>query len=452
MDGYLQRLARGISNRQYNAGLALAQAGDLSGAVKTLNVSLQTNKKNTYARNLLGLCYYACGKLGNALEQWALSCHYQPEANLAKRYLEEMGKDLTALESQNEALKGYNEALGFFRDDNDDLAVIRLKRAVELLPRFVDAMNLLAAYYLKVQDKTRAAAMAERVLAIDKGNENAKGYYFAIFQKHYGEKTARPQRAETKKPEKAEPAAQKQANNKGNPLAVRNQKAFTKASPVSGIVSAVFGMGAMFLFMQLLILPGNLAERDEEIAATHAQIAALGQEHEEAVTVLNEYIAVLQGQVSDLEGQNAANMAHLADTANEMMVRDAQQLLNDGFASAALAMLDNVDLARLNDDGLAIYDNIQVVATPLAEQAYHAQATALFNAGNHADARLAWESAAQHSSEGSAIGGDVLYWLGRIAEIDGDPARALLYYETALENFPNFTRRWQATSRRNVLS
>ncbi|MCL2620984.1 MAG: tetratricopeptide repeat protein [Defluviitaleaceae bacterium] len=449
MDIKLQKMAQGISNRQYNIGLKMAQEGDLSGAIQTLLSSLQTNKKNTYARNLLGLCHYARGGVGEALREWTLSCHYQSEGNLAKSYLEDMGSDLPALEQCNEALKGYNEALAFFRDGNEDLAVIRLKRAVEILPRFVDAMNLLALHHLKTDDKTKAAAMAERVLAIDKGNETAKQYYFAIFQKHYGEKSARPiktSRTEIKPQEKQEKPA-----GKTNPLGVRTQRAFTKASPVSGIVSAILGMGAMFLFMQLLVFPGMLSERDEEFRTLQTQAINQQQDYQYLVNELNNDIQDLQTQIAQLDNQNTERLTQLADMENEMLVRDAQQLLNDNLPSEALTMLDMVDLSSLRDETLSTYENIRLTAAPLAEVAYHTQAVAFFNAGNHANARIAWENAAQHSLEGSSHGGDILYWLGRIAEIDGDPARALLYYETALDNWPTFSRRWQAQSRRNAL-
>lgn len=450
MDIRLEKLARDISNRQYNMGLKMAQEGDLSGAIKTLLSSLQTNKKNTYARNLLGLCHYARGSVGEALKEWKLSCHYQPDGNLAKAYLEDIRSNLPALEQNNEALKGYNEALAFFRDDNEDLAVIRLKRSVEILPRFVDAMNLLALYYLKTQDKTKAAAMAERVLAIDKGNQHAKQYYFAIFQKHYGEKPSRASkttRSEIKPQEKQEkPVA------KANPLAVRNQRAFTKASPVSGIISAILGMGAMFLFMQLLVFPGMLSERDDEIRNLQAQTISQQEYYHAMLDEINNHSQALQAQIAYLDDQNTQRLAQLANMENEMLVRDAWQLLNDNFPSEALDMLDMVDLSNLRDETLQIYDNIRLTAAPLAESAYHSQAVAFFNAGNHASARIAWENAARHSLEGSTHGGDILYWLGRIAEIDGDPARALLYYETALDNWPTFSRRWQAQSRFNALS
>ena len=46
------------SNYWYNDGLAKAQVRDMSGAITSLKKSLQYNRSNLAARNLLGLVYY----------------------------------------------------------------------------------------------------------------------------------------------------------------------------------------------------------------------------------------------------------------------------------------------------------------------------------------------------------------------------------------------------------
>ena len=55
------------SNYWYNDGLRKAQIRDMSGAVKSLKISLQFNRENIAARNLLGLVYYGIGEVAEAL-------------------------------------------------------------------------------------------------------------------------------------------------------------------------------------------------------------------------------------------------------------------------------------------------------------------------------------------------------------------------------------------------
>ena len=55
--------ARQLSWLYYNQGLEQAAARDLSGATTKLRQSLQLNKRNIQARNLLGLIYYETGEV-----------------------------------------------------------------------------------------------------------------------------------------------------------------------------------------------------------------------------------------------------------------------------------------------------------------------------------------------------------------------------------------------------
>ena len=55
------------SNTWYNDGLRKAQVRDMSGAIVSLQQSLQYNRENIAARNLLGLVYYGIGEVSEAL-------------------------------------------------------------------------------------------------------------------------------------------------------------------------------------------------------------------------------------------------------------------------------------------------------------------------------------------------------------------------------------------------
>ena len=61
------------SNSWYNDGLRKAQVRDMSGAIVSLQQSLQYNRENISARNLLGLVYYGIGEVSEALVEWIIS-------------------------------------------------------------------------------------------------------------------------------------------------------------------------------------------------------------------------------------------------------------------------------------------------------------------------------------------------------------------------------------------
>ena len=65
------------SNYWYNDGLKKAQIRDLSGAIVSLKRSLQFNRENITARNLLGLVYYGRGEVAEALVEWIISKNFK---------------------------------------------------------------------------------------------------------------------------------------------------------------------------------------------------------------------------------------------------------------------------------------------------------------------------------------------------------------------------------------
>ena len=172
-----------VSNTYYNMGLEKAEVRDLSGAIAVLKKSLQFNKKNTNARNLLGLIYYEMGETVTALSEWVLSKYLQPEDNAADYYINTVQKNQTALDVTNQTIKKYNSALAAAQAGNEDLAVIQLKKVVSLNPHFVRAQQLLALLYIKDEDYQKAAKCLNRARRIDFNNTTTLRYMQEVGEK-----------------------------------------------------------------------------------------------------------------------------------------------------------------------------------------------------------------------------------------------------------------------------
>ena len=97
-----------LSNRYYNEGLVRAKVRDLSGAVLMLKKSLENNKRNIQARNLLGLVYYEMGEPVVALSEWIISKHFMPENNRADYFIEKVQSNPAKLDAINQTVKKYN--------------------------------------------------------------------------------------------------------------------------------------------------------------------------------------------------------------------------------------------------------------------------------------------------------------------------------------------------------
>ena len=165
-----------ISNAYYNAALEQARVRNLTAAVASLERALEYDKKNTKARNLLGLIFYELGEITEALVHWVISKNYQPHDNPAEYYLSEIQGDRRLLESMNQAVRKYNQALDNARHDGVDLAIIQLRSVIGTSPNYLKAYQLLALLYIKEGELSKAGKLIKRGLAIDRGNVVLLGY------------------------------------------------------------------------------------------------------------------------------------------------------------------------------------------------------------------------------------------------------------------------------------
>ena len=119
------------SNAYYNDALEKAAVRDLSGAIESLRTSLRFYKMNIDARNLLGLVYFETGEVVEALTD-----------NAASRDLNEIQNNPSRLDTINQTIKKYNQALLYCRQDSRDLAIIQLKKVLSLNPKLVSGHQL----------------------------------------------------------------------------------------------------------------------------------------------------------------------------------------------------------------------------------------------------------------------------------------------------------------------
>lgn len=176
MNYHVLMKAYNTSDYYYNQGYDRAAARDLSGAVASLMVALRYNKKNVPARNLLGLIHYEMGEVVEALRHWVMSVNYQPQTNLASRYLKELKTDPTRLANVDQIAKKFNMALDYIDRGDHDLAILQLKNALSENPHFVKGYLLLALLYIHAGNYEKARVALRRVLRVDKANPVAIHY------------------------------------------------------------------------------------------------------------------------------------------------------------------------------------------------------------------------------------------------------------------------------------
>ena len=159
-----------LSLRYYNSGLEKARVRDLTGAAEDLSFALQIDKKNTLARNLLGLVLYEMGETVRALCEWIVSTHYQPENNPASGYVKYLQDNRLEMDTASQGIRKFNFALDYARKGSEDLAILQLEWVASHHPRMIKAHSLLALLYYSEGKYSKAERELRTVLKADTGN------------------------------------------------------------------------------------------------------------------------------------------------------------------------------------------------------------------------------------------------------------------------------------------
>ena len=170
------------SNYWYNDGLRKAKMRDMSGAVASLRRSLQFNRENIAARNLLGLVYYGIGEVPEALVEWIISKNLKARDNIADYYIKNVQASAKELETINLAIRKYNQCLAYCQQNGEDLAVIQLKQVISAHPSFLKAYQLLALIYLHTEQYPHARQVLRTARKLDTTNDITLRYMHELVQ------------------------------------------------------------------------------------------------------------------------------------------------------------------------------------------------------------------------------------------------------------------------------
>ncbi|WOO38451.1 tetratricopeptide repeat protein [Anaerocolumna sp. AGMB13020] len=424
-----------MSNRYYNEGLQKAKVRDLSGAVIILKKSLELNKRNTDARNLLGLIYYEMGEPVAALSQWVISKHLQQENNDADRYMELVQANPTRLENLNQTTKKYNAALQSAKQGNEDLAIIQLKKVVNLNPHFVKALQLLALLYIKSGELDKALKNLTKASKIDVSNTTTLKYMRELNELNQtaGEDT----RIEKKEERKvvAEPVVFGHT-----PYKEERPNIWPFVNLIIGIAIGI--MGAAFLLVPTVV--NNYESKSYALKTEHsAQINELEQKYDTAVKAKDELdtqIAALNKQIEELNGNQ------VDDTIYDQLFKTAALYVNELQKGTSQINYVTVaeQLAKVNTDklekpqALELYNQIK---DAVGEKA----AAALYNEGYGLYSNRKYDEALEvllQTYELDNTNADALYFIARSYHQKSDYENAKKYYNLIIEKIPETNRRY----------
>ena len=429
-----------ISDILYNRGLAKAKAGDLTNAIENLTKSVQINKNNVFARNLLGLLLLEVGHVGGAIKEWVISQSLLKDNNPASLYLDIASNNNDLLDNLNDAVLMYNQALEFIHLKNDDMAMIQLKKAVEINPKFIDALNLLSFCFLIKRDIDRASSTIDRVLAMDANNTIALTYYSEINpgQIKPAQNIRKAQLSAKPIIDETSPQTTGSQPFTYNKIPI-NEKAKTNFH-FAEIVSFIIGAACMLAVIYILVIP-TITRRSNEMERNFRQ--QLDESWDEYIYALEQKdieIANLQTEVNGMTSGFVEMELELDIQSRINLILNAYSLYNERRYVASVDMLGNIDITGLPPDIQDRAETIMYEARPLAAREYFNSGLTAYNNNDYDNALTEFERSLSLIMETADEYENLLFYLGSLYAHLNMNLKAIEVLEALKDKNPNHPR------------
>lgn len=421
------------SNSLYNEGLRRAEVRDISGAIVCLKESLSLNKRNTNARNLLGLCYFEIGETVKALAQWIISRNNDnSKDNEARYYIDQVQSNQAALDVINQTLKKYNQALQYSYQGSYDLAVIQLKKVLSLNENLICAYQLLALVYIQTEEYEKARRTVVKGLRIDKSNTKLLLYLNAVDEILH---EIDIQSQDGRKKNVKKPGSDVMSYESGMDTIIQPVHEKERAG-FSSIVNIIIGIVMGVAICYALILPARIERKSVEFEAMYKE---LGDKLAEEQALHNQDLAALDEANADRT--SLKDRLDKAEGANGF-VRPEDNLINaaavyvrDGASSEVMTLLDSITEEQLNSksaDFRTLYDLLKGNTSPEVINAYINDAKSAMKNNEYEEAVAKYEKAYELDPTNS----DVLMNLAHAVRQQGDLQRANELYRKIADEFP----------------
>ncbi len=430
-----ERLHR-CSNAFYNKGLERAKVRDLSGAVIMLKKSLEMNKENTDARNLLGLVYFELGEAVAALSEWVISKHFQPEHNDADYFMEKVQSDSAAFDSMNQTIKKYNQALINAKQGSDDLAVLQLKKVISMNPRFVQALLLLALLYIKNCDYEKAKRCLAKVQKVDVSNIMVLRYQEEI-------------RLHTQSSE--ESSGGKSLDELPVSMPIVPVSSYKEDKPnFAAFITFFFGILIGVVVIYYMAVPNIRRGIMEQYNQKERDYSATLSASEATIDSLRSNITILETKIDDLErtlrreeGYVLTDYEPLLSMLSKYQEYRKQDEPSREQAAALAEQAGQLDMSQITyDPALQLYQEMLTDLEARAAEPFAAQGMEFYTAGDYEAALAAFEQAYRYHKNDP----EVIYHLARIYHRLGRTEEARNMYETLIEKHTSSARYQEAVT------
>ena len=372
------------SNYLYNEGLEKAKVKDLSGAILSLKQSLWFNKDNLQARNLLGLVYFEIGEVVAAFSEWVISQNINNERlhekkNLADHYLRQFQEGSQLISDINASINRYNHALECCYADNLDVAILQLKKVLQLNSHYLRARQLLALLYIETKQWARADKELRKCQLLDVNNTTTLRYLQEVQTNLSSEqKTEENVRRRNRNPKKKGGSTIKyQADNETiiQPVGTRTPGVDGFRFP-SALAAGAIGLIIGAAVIAFMVMPARVQSVRNQGTREAQNLTSQLDSKDAEISSLQAQLDTIAVSENDLTGEEAE-----AKRKAELLMNAAITYLNSQDRSAAADALAEIDpltaAAELPEEYTGLYNALfPLVRGTLLDRLYTAGAAA----------------------------------------------------------------------------
>jgi tetratricopeptide (TPR) repeat protein len=421
-----------VSNLLYNEGLEKARVRDMEGAIACLKRSLKFNKENTDARNLLGLCYYETGEAVSALCEWVVSKNLQQQDNLADHYINLLQNNKNRLDTVNQTIRKYNQSLMYCREDNEDVAIIQLKKVINQNPKLVKAYQLLALLYMKKQEYERARKLLRKAAQIDNTNTTTLRYLQEI-EDATGKGTNLSKRS--KKYEKlADESASGTLRYMSGTEMVIQPTTFRDSSTIATFINIILGILLGGAIVWFLIVPANRQSVNDaanrQVTDANTKLATESVKVQELQDQIDDYVTQAERANQDKDDALAK-----ADSYSELLA--VANLYVTGDTATAAQQIGELNEDDFDGAAKTLYESItSAVQGSIFDQYYNA-GTVAYVAGDYSTAAQQLQKAVDADPDRTNTNHyNALLYLGMAYYNQGDTTNADAAFNQIVEYYP----------------
>ena len=409
----------GHSNAFYNIGLKKALDNDITNAIVNLKKSLFWNKYNIVSYNLLGLLYYKIGNIGDALKEWIIASSLDKEDSTSKSYIEKIQRKPKELESYKESINLYNKALDHLAGKNRDVAIIRLKKAININSNLAEARILLALCYMEDKNFKKAREQLINAIKIDGGNIKTHRYLFMLNEEANSNDIYEEKKIKEKKAHKID----------------KSIRSSTRSVFTNYILYFLLGAFIMLVAEKFLIQPTQIEGYTNEMNMIIGQKEEEERKFDEFKKEYISKVAELQKTNTSLQKKNKENESLIDRYIIDDKLQEASKYSDENEYVLAASTIYGINKLLLEEDQNKIYEKVKEKSYKKAADILYREGLQYYNNQDYVSSKIAFEKVIVYDKE-SWIVRKSMYYLAEIEYTLGNLNQANNYYKKVIEGFP----------------